>query len=561
MTTVLGRVVTTSTLMILISVAGVPFPGSGNHAIAEEPVVSHVGEMPIASCPRFVHGFDHKFLSVIPISLEQSTGDDELGIRLVAEYGAALVARDGITTAPRVMFADNEEVARFQRALKISSGVYRLQFAAARALAAAQEQANRESLSISPSDIDAAARNYQHTVELWRSRVDPALKHWVGKGRISRETAVWLCSLPPREQTIEILQLEHDGLFFGPGFDKSILSSVAPPGASQHLALLAFDVKEHRHARVRKILEEHGWYQTVLRDAPHFTYLGLPKSRLESVGLMMTRDGKREYWRPRRELGAVEMEARADPTRPDTPPAVGRRSAIEEVEVFGYSRKGRSLVAYVLGDGSNVTMIFGAFHQDEPSSAGVVEALRLYLDANPREWKNSKVILVPQTNPDGALLYERANANGVDLNRNFPGTWSSISLGSRYNPGPEAASEPETRAVMHLVEKYAPLKIVSIHQPFRCLNWDGEAGRMLAEEMSMYNRYPTKQDIGYPTPGSFGSYCARKGIATVTLEMPSADFATCWRQNKEALLAAIRMKVPPTDNRRMQALAANFAHE
>ena len=55
---------------------------------------------------------------------------------------------------------------------------------------------------------------------------------------------------------------------------------------------------------------------------------------------------------------------------------------------------------------------------------------------------------------------------------------------------------------------------------FHVLNWNGEKGRVLAEEMSAYNGYETTSDIGYPTPGSFDSYVEAKGIAMVTLEMP-----------------------------------------
>lgn len=201
------------------------------------------------------------------------------------------------------------------------------------------------------------------------------------------------------------------------------------------------------------------------------------------------------------------------------------------------------MTAYVFGDGANVTMIFGAFHDNEPASPAVVESLRRYLALHPEEWAGRKIILVPVTNPDGRRRSSRVNARGVDLNRNFPGTWQFTATALRYNPGPTPASEPETQAVMHLVEKYSPDKIISIHQPFYCLNWNGEGGRILAEEMSLHNRYPTTSDIGYPTPGSFGSYIEKKGISMVTLEMPSTDAATCWRQNRDALLAAIRLEV------------------
>jgi hypothetical protein len=99
-------------------------------------------------------------------------------------------------------------------------------------------------------------------------------------------------------------------MFFNLDFSRSILSSVAPPGASQHLALLAFDVKEHEDARVRAILERHGWFQTVAHDRPHFTYLGVARSQLESLGLSRIVEGRREYWVPRRDPAAMLAAAR-----------------------------------------------------------------------------------------------------------------------------------------------------------------------------------------------------------------------------------------------------------
>src|SRR6185312_1749496 len=132
--------------------------------------------------------------------------------------------------------------------------------------------------------------------------------------------------------------------------------------------------------------------------------------------------------------------------------------AAQTEEVFGYSVEHRPMTAYVFGDGANVTMIFGAFHDNEPASPAVVESLRRYLALHPEEWAGRKIILVPVTNPDGRRRSSRVNARGVDLNRNFPGTWQFTATALRYNPGPTPASEPETQAVMHLVEKYSPDK-------------------------------------------------------------------------------------------------------
>jgi hypothetical protein len=182
--------------------------------------------------------------------------------------------------------------------VKTSGGEYVLQTAAAEALNAARDEARAQDLDITPRDTDAAARDYAYTVKLWISRVNPGLDHWVEKGRLHPAEAERIRALPSRQQTIAVLQLEGQGMFFSKDFSKSILCSVAPPGASQHLALLAFDVKEHQDPRVREILARHGWYQTVQRDEPHFTYLGVSQSELPSLGLIRKNVNHRIYWVP-----------------------------------------------------------------------------------------------------------------------------------------------------------------------------------------------------------------------------------------------------------------------
>jgi len=222
----------------------------------------------------------------------------DLDARLQSEYGAVLKAQNGVVLPPRGMFSSDEEVAHWRANVEISGGDYVLQTAAAEALSAAREEARKQGLDITPRDTDAAARDYAYTVELWMSRVNPGLEHWVKKGRLNSAEAERIRILPSREQTVAILQLEERGMFFSKDFSKSILCSVAPPGASQHLALLAFDVKEHQDPRVREILARHGWYQTVQHDEPHFTYLGAGTSELQALGLVRKVAGQRVYWLP-----------------------------------------------------------------------------------------------------------------------------------------------------------------------------------------------------------------------------------------------------------------------
>jgi hypothetical protein len=105
-------------------------------------------------------------------------------------------------------------------------------------------------------------------------------------------------SLPLRDQVGEILHLEQHGLFFSKDFSKSILASVAPPGASQHISMLALDVNENANPEVRWILARHGWFQTVLHDLPHFTYLGVTEAELTALGIRKVNFGTRVFWIP-----------------------------------------------------------------------------------------------------------------------------------------------------------------------------------------------------------------------------------------------------------------------
>ena len=228
---------------------------------------------------------------------------DALSLRLLKEYGALFVARGGVLLPSVVIFPDQNAVARWQLTLSTEQSEFgsitvRLQSAAMQALRKAREEAVQAHVAISPRGPDAAQRSYDESFKPWRRDVNQGLQHWVAKGRLSPAEAKRIRKLPPRDQALRILELEKRGLYFSGSFSKSILFSAAPPGASQHLAMLAFDVKEHDKPLVRSILENHGWFQTVRSDLPHFTYLGVRKQLLPSVGLKMLRKGDREFWIP-----------------------------------------------------------------------------------------------------------------------------------------------------------------------------------------------------------------------------------------------------------------------
>lgn len=241
------------------------------------------------------------FTANLPAGFEQPT--DDVGRKLLREYGSVFVARGGVTPPKKVVFRDQGEVSGFQSGLKVSSstiGGFRLELQgpAMEALQAAIEQAKAKGLDISPRGADSAKRTYDETVGLWKSRVDPALVHWVGKGRLTKADADRIKGLSTYEQVTEVLRLEEQGIYFAKDLSKSIIYSVAPPGTSQHLSMLAFDVKEFDNAEVRRILNENGWFQTVASDLPHFTYLGVKESELPGLGLKEVSNSGRTFWMP-----------------------------------------------------------------------------------------------------------------------------------------------------------------------------------------------------------------------------------------------------------------------
>jgi hypothetical protein len=228
---------------------------------------------------------------------------DALARRVLEEYGAMFVA-EGVRLPHACVFETEAEVESFQReagwrAAEIGGETVELQPAAMDALLGACDEARALGLSVSPrGGAEAARRNFEDSLRLWRSRCDPALEHWCAQGRLGASDAERVRLLPLREQVAAVLELERDGLFFSKDLSKSILRSVAAPGASQHLAMLAFDAAEFQDARVRQLLARHGWFQTVLSDLPHFTYLGLAEPGLPARGLRRVEEFGQTFWVP-----------------------------------------------------------------------------------------------------------------------------------------------------------------------------------------------------------------------------------------------------------------------
>ncbi|HLG18080.1 MAG TPA: hypothetical protein VJH03_26800 [Blastocatellia bacterium] len=226
--------------------------------------------------------------------------------RLFAEYGAIFATT--ATPPPAIVFPDADAVRAYQsqlciRRARLGAWDLELQEPAMDALLAATAEGAARGASLTPRAADAARRDYDDTVRLWNRNVTRGLEHWRRVGRLSEDRAEAIRRLSRLDQVATVLSIEDgEQLYFGTFFDRSILYSVAAPGASQHLSLLAFDVAEHDDPTVERVLNELGWFRTVANDLPHFTYLGHESDNLPILGLrLVERDaGDRRYsfWVP-----------------------------------------------------------------------------------------------------------------------------------------------------------------------------------------------------------------------------------------------------------------------
>ena len=174
-------------------------------------------------------------------------------------------------------------------------------------------------------------------------------------------------------------------------------------------------------------------------------------------------------------------------------------------------------------------LIIGVFHGEEPQGEYLI---REYLKTDLSGIKN-KLLFIPCLNPDGKIINKRQNANGIDLNRNFPTKNWKVTDNPEYFGGTSPASETETKFMIDVLSNYKIDAILSIHAPFKIVNYDGPA-KEIAKKISDITGYPVQWDIGYSTPGSFGNYAGvERQIPTITLELPEDETNEhLWQVNK-----------------------------
>ncbi len=227
---------------------------------------------------------------------------------------------------------------------------------------------------------------------------------------------------------------------------------------------------------------------------------------------------------PRRRVGAKPVVA-------------PRRRQVVQSLPAGRSVQGRPITATAIGTGRQCVLVIGGIHGNEPASATLCWQLLAYLRAHQELIYGLKVIIVPAANPDGLAANTRGNARGVDVNRNF----ATGNYQATATHGGEAMSQPEARYLRGIIDRYRPARILTVHQPLACIDYDGP-GLALATKIARASGLPVKK-LG-ARPGSLGSYAGvENNIPTITVELPQDASALSagqvWAKYGQAMMVGV----------------------
>lgn len=197
-----------------------------------------------------------------------------------------------------------------------------------------------------------------------------------------------------------------------------------------------------------------------------------------------------------------------------------------------------------IGHGPREIVLVGLIHGNEPEGfeefEDLMAAVRGMMATGDRRQRYT-LHAIPTVNPDGYEARTRGNANGVDLNRNWP--THHFAPSTRHGPAP--LSEPETVVLHEFLEHNRPEVLIVLHSvgdgPFVDADGPGDrfASGFVEAAARVDPRWMVRSDYTNP-PGSLGTWAGlEQGIATLTVEFKRGQDPTLARLSTEAGLRAI----------------------
>ncbi len=224
------------------------------------------------------------------------------------------------------------------------------------------------------------------------------------------------------------------------------------------------------------------------------------------------------------------------------------------VEEYGRSSGGLPLRVFLPEvDGPVAGLLTAGQHGEEADTSLLVRRLLERIPGAETRWAVVQVL-----NPDGLLAGTRQNAAGVDLNRNFPsGTWEPDAtftfppgidpevrvLANRTNrssPGAHAGSEPETQALMALVERLDPPLVVDLHSPLELIFVRGDVPEGLTERLAHAADLPYQDQFVGHCPGAFDDWLTERGTPVLVYEIEHDGLPALCKRHLPGLEALLR---------------------
>lgn len=131
-------------------------------------------------------------------------------------------------------------------------------------------------------------------------------------------------------------------------------------------------------------------------------------------------------------------------------PVLNRLNTNNQLQVIGQSVLGKPIYEYQIGHGAKRVFLWSQMHGNESTTTkgmfDFVNLLHSESDLAKQFLNHFTFCWIPILNPDGATLYTRANANGIDLNRDS-----------------QDISQPESQVLRATFERFKPDFCFNLH--------------------------------------------------------------------------------------------------
>lgn len=253
-----------------------------------------------------------------------------------------------------------------------------------------------------------------------------------------------------------------------------------------------------------------------------------PQTALSTAYFHFTRVAPVDLPKPTQTSTAVPLPS-ATVTSVPTP-------AYSEKMIIGYSTEHRPLEVVRFGNGETALMIVAGIHGGyEWNTVALADQLIEQLTNDPTLLPEEKTLYILRLlNPDGYAKDDgpdgRANANNVDINRNWDANWQANWWGSgcwnyRFiTAGAEPMSEPETQALAGFLQEKHIQALISYHSAGLGIfpgGWPNDKQSLrLANSFSLVSPYsypPVETDCYYT--GQMIDWASAHDIAAVDVEL------------------------------------------